>query len=131
LDKVPRGSRIAVITTASRCNNWNLTGFDHAPSLAIVRKSAFVNTEWDIAGEGGLMRPIYNEHFGYNSTPSDLLATHDKVCGGRTMEQILAGIPRSRFDYVWTFAPPGEDARTGWLSLVSAGPDERLYRIAR
>ena len=49
--EVPMGARIAVLAHSSECGVWPLAGRNHAPSLAIARRHAFVNTQWDIPGQ--------------------------------------------------------------------------------
>jgi len=127
LDQVPRGSRIAIMAWRSLCRGWTPAGFEHAPSLAIVRRHAFVNSQWDYAG-ANLMRPIYNAGRGFNAVPSNLIGGPRRACEGRPLGEMLALLPRDRFDYVWMFeaaAPAGPD----WLVPVARGPNGRLYRV--
>jgi hypothetical protein len=130
LDAVPKGARIAVIAERTLCNGWVLTGLDRVPSLAIVRISAFVNTQWDMADQQ-LMTPLYNKDVGYHAPPSNLLATPGNACEGRALGEILTTLPRKRFDYVWIFSRPAKDSRIAWLKLEAQTPDARLYRISR
>ncbi|HEX4181222.1 MAG TPA: hypothetical protein VHY32_10565 [Caulobacteraceae bacterium] len=126
LDAVPRGSRIAVMATPSYCESWQLHGREQLPSLAIIRREAFVNTEWDVSG-AQLMRPVYNEGRGFNDSTSSFLTGLHKSCQGRTLPVMLAALPRDRFDFIWVFdraVPP-----TPWLRPVFAGPHGRLYAI--
>ncbi len=125
LDTVPRGSRIAVLATTSLCNGWPMNGYDHLASLMIIRREAFVNTEWDIPG-ALLMRPIYNLDYSYNSSDSVIIDGERPGCG-QPVARRLAQIPQTRFDYVWIVNSP-ESA--SWLLPVGAGPHGRLYRIA-
>lgn len=125
LDSVPRGSRIAVMSSPTACEDWHLKGFDHLASLAIVRREAFVNTQWDIAGSQ-LLRPLYNRGRGFNDAISTRMAGKRSACDGTPLPQMLAGLPRDRFDYVWVF---DDAADAPWLRPVFAGPHGRLYRI--
>jgi hypothetical protein len=126
LDKVPRGARIAVLRSKSFCGPWVLSGLDHLASLAIIRREAFVNTQWDVAG-AQLMRPIYNLGYGFNSSESGLVNSQAKDCGD-PLATVLAGVPRDRFDYVWAI---GSEPQVPWLKPIAAGPDGHLYRIVR
>lgn len=125
LDGVPQGSRIAVMATPTGCEQWQLQGLDHLASLAIVRREAFVNTQWDIAGSQ-LMRPIHNQGRGFNEATTTRMVGRAAPCEGSTLASMLAALPRDRFDYVWVF-----DARADvpWLVPVHAGPHGRLYAI--
>lgn len=129
LNRVPVGSRIAVAAYRSACVGWTPSAFDHAPSLAIVRRRAFVNTEFDYAGSH-LLRPLYNAGRGFNGIPSNLVAGPRWPCDGRPLADLLEALPLDRFDYVWTFevTPP---AGTDWLEPVAAGPAGHLYRIRK
>jgi hypothetical protein len=128
LDPIPRGSRIAVIATPSYCESWQLHGREQLPGLAIVRREAFVDSEWDAAG-AQLMQPIYNLGRGFNDTTSTRLIGKRRSCQGRPLEVILSDLPQGRFDYVWAFDAPAPAVT--WLRLAYAGPHGRLYAIAR
>jgi hypothetical protein len=121
---------LTVIAERTLCNGWVLTGLDRVPSLAIVRISAFVNTQWDMADQQ-LMTPLYNKDVGYHAPPSNLLATPGNACEGRALGEILTTLPRKRFDYVWIFSRPAKYSRIAWLKLEAQTPDARLYRISR
>lgn len=130
LDQVPMGARIAVLSHSSECGTWPLAGRNHAPSLAIVRRHAFVTTEWDIPGQH-LMQPIYNAVYGFNDSRTVDLFNPMYGCPGFRVRRYLKYVPRDRFDYIWMWeveAPP--EARQ-WLNLVYAGPSSRLYAIAK
>lgn len=128
LDRVPRGARIAAFSYRGDCLGWAPSGLEHLPSLAIVRRSAFVNSEFAYAGQN-LMQPIYNRGRDFNGIPSNLIAGPVDPCGGRPLRVLLDALPRDRFDYVWLFdaVPPQGIA---WLQPVAAGPHGRLYRLA-
>jgi hypothetical protein len=126
LDQVPRGSRIAAFAPPTYCLSWQMRGFEHLPSMAIIRREAFVNTQWDTPG-AQLMRPIYNEAYGFNDAAS--VSVRGGRCGGKTMVDMLRALPRERFDYVWVFHAPMP--RVSWLRPVFAGPDGQLYAIVR
>jgi hypothetical protein len=126
LDQVPRGSRIAAFAPPTYCLTWQMRGFEHLPSIAIIRREAFVNTQWDTPG-AQLMRPIYNEAHGFNDAAS--VSVRGGRCGGKTMNDMLRMLPRDRFDYVWIFQAPVPE--TPWLRQVFSGPDGRLYAILR
>lgn len=124
LEQVPRGARIAVLRSESIDGPWVLSGLDHLASLAIIRREAFVNTQWDVAG-AQLMRPIYNRNHGFNSSGSGLVDCQSADCGDR-LDKVVAGVPRGRFDFVRAL---GYEAQAPWLMPVASGPDGHLYRI--
>lgn len=124
LDQVPQGARIAVLRSESICGPWVLSGLDHLASVAIIRREAFVNTQWDVAG-AQLMRPIYNRGHRFNSSESGLVNSQSEDCGS-PLATVLTQVPRSRFDFVWAI---GSEPKVAWLVPVAAGPDGHLYRI--
>ena len=129
LDHVERGARIAVLAPTRMFESWDNTGLSHVASLAIVRREAFVNTEWDIPGSQ-LMRPVYNAGQDFNSDKSTKLQMKAGK-EGRTVEDMLAKLPRSRFDYVWLFKTDvPQDQRQGFEEKFRNG-ESVLYAIAR
>ena len=130
LERVPMGARIAVLAHSSECGVWPLAGRNHAPSLAIVRRHAFVNTQWDIPGQH-LMRPIYNEGQGFNDSRSVELFNPVFGCPGFRVRTFLRYLPRERFDYVWIWEAEAPPAAFSWLIPVYTGPTARLYSIRK
>lgn len=124
LDQVPRGARIASFSPIRTCKRWWNDGLASLPGLAIVRRDAFVNSEWDIPGQQ-LMQPIYLRGTDYNSaTPLGR-----KGCWGPLLDDRLRDLPRDKFDFVWILrsAPKGSYP---WLVPVARGPQSVLYRVA-
>ncbi|MFN2473016.1 MAG: hypothetical protein ABR588_03725 [Sphingomicrobium sp.] len=129
LAHVPAGSRIAAFAPETICAEWPFSGHDHLASLAIGRRSAFVNTQWDIPG-ASWMRPIYNRGRGYNDeTSTKLASSRFPACYGPKLIDRLDHLPRDRFDYVWTFDEPVSVSRYPWLRPRSSGPSGTLYAI--
>ncbi|MFM7028130.1 MAG: hypothetical protein ACKOXK_05575 [Chakrabartia sp.] len=130
LNVVPMGARIAVLAHSSECGVWPLAGRNHAPSLAIPRRHAFVNTQWDIPGQH-LMRPIYNDGRGFNDSRSVELFNPAFGCPGFRVRTFLRYLPRDRFDYVWIWEAEAPAAALDWLTPVYTGPTSRLYAIRK
>ena len=130
LSVVPQGARIAVLAHSSECGVWPLAGRNHAPSLAIARRHAFVNTQWDIPGQH-LMRPIYNDGRGFNDSRSVELFNPAFGCPGFRVRTFLRYLPRDRFDYVWIWEAEAPAGALGWLTPVYTGPTSRLYAIRK
>ncbi len=128
LDQVPQGSRIAALAVTTYCGSWQMRGFEHLASLAIIRRDAFTNTQWDTPG-AQLMHPAYNKGRPFNELSSVTLGGGRAQCAGPSVVQSLAALPRDRFDYVWIFDQP--EQRLPWLRQVFHGPDGRLYAIRR
>jgi hypothetical protein len=127
LDRMPQGARIAVIAPLRTCKSWANEGYSHLPSLAIVRRDAFANSEWDIPGQQ-LMQPLAARGTGYNMATS--LALPGSDCSGKTVDALLTGLPRDRFDYVWMFKAQASPETGAWLKPVFRGPRGVLYAVA-
>lgn len=130
LNHVPMGARIAVLSHSTECGVWPLAGRNHAASLAIVRRHAFVNTEWDIPGQH-LMQPIYNAVYGFNDSRTVDLFNPAYGCPGFRVRRFMRLVPRDRFDYIWIWEAEAPPETKKWLNLVYAGPSSRLYAIAK
>ena len=130
LDKVPMGARIAVLGHSSECGVWPLGGRSHAASLAIPRRHAFVNTEWDIPGQH-LMQPIYNLGRGFNDAESAELFNPVYGCPGYRVRTFLRFLPRDRFDFVWIWEADAPPSALHWLIPLYTGPTSRLYAIRK
>ena len=123
IDRIPSGSRIAVLAYASGCEGWPMFGPDHIPSLAIPRRQAFVNTLWDQAG-AALVQPIYNRGLGFNGAGSGGVKKPGSLCVGEPLDNRLKTLPRDRFDFLWSFVGPVRGFRQ-----VAHGQRGILYRI--
>lgn len=130
LNNVPQGARIAVLAHSSECGVWPLAGRNHAPSLAVPRRHAFVNTLWDIPGQH-LMRPIYNDGVGFNNSKSVELFNPAFGCPGFRVRTFLRYLPKDRFDYVWIWEAEAPSAALQWLTPIYTGPTSRLYAIRK
>jgi hypothetical protein len=128
IDRLPRGARIFALTPDRNCESWPNNSLSHLPSLAIVRRDAYVNTEWDIPGQQ-LMRPIYARDLEFDVWAS--VAPRGTDCSGRDAGEALARLPRDKFDYVWIFAVPLPATGRGWLEPVFQGPRGTLYEVRR
>jgi hypothetical protein len=133
LQYIPRGARIANIAPERSCfNAWYNDSLKGVPSLAIVRRDAFVSSYWDIPGQQ-IMAPIYNPGTPYNGdlsfSPRGKTRPPGKVCSGVDFDQWLLNLPRDRFDFLWVFQADLPEPAPQWLELKYAGPNGRLYAI--
>lgn len=104
LKDVPRGASIAVLTRPPSCEQWRAPRVAHLGSLAIVRRDAFVNSQWDASGGQQLLTPLRARGTAFNADPSQYIEVAPGDCDGdlsATLAQRIAQIPRDRFDYVW------------------------------
>ncbi len=130
LDHVPKHARL-VSFVGTRCGLvWKMSRLEHLPAMALVRKRAFTNDQWDVAG-AQLLRSIYAEAPGYSRDASQMVVPNR--CAGevwRSMDQSLRGFPRRAFDYVWLIDPPPYDpALTRGLQPLWRNGTSILYRV--
>ncbi len=132
LDHVGRGSKIAVFLDFPCEVSWRRPRLDHLDSLAIVRRDAFTNGQWDVPG-AQLLTPLGAAGTPFNADPSQLVRRPD--CPADLRPQLarkIAAFPRDRFDYVWAI---GFDPETlpPYPGLTPLFADDRtvLYRIEK
>ena len=104
LKDVPRGASIAVLTRPPTCEQWRAPRVAHLGSLAIVRRDAFVNSQWDASGGQQLLTPLRARGTDFNADPSQYIEIAPADCDGdlsAALAQRIGQIPRDRFDYVW------------------------------
>ena len=104
----------------------------HLPAMAIVRRHAFSNDQWTMAG-AQLLRVRYRAGWPYIRDPTEVVTA--RRCAHeywRTLDTSLVTFPRDAFDYVWIIDPPRYD-ETLTLGLTEVWRDGRsvLYRVVR
>jgi len=134
LDHVPVGARLVSFVGRPCRTQWGTNKMEHLPALAIVRRHAFSNDQWEMAG-AQLMASVYPEgsrivrHFGRD--PSQMVT--EPTCKSQiwhTLNWSLANLPRDKFDYVWIIDPPPYDAQLlHGMTKIWAGGSNALYRI--
>lgn len=132
LGHVPMGARIAVFIEFPCDVPWRRMRIDHIDGMAVVRRNAFTNAQWDVPG-AQLLKPLGALGTAYNSDPSQLVRAPN--CPKDLRPQLAARIsdfPRDRFDYVWAigFRP---ETLPPWPGLRPLFADDRtiLYRIEK
>jgi len=106
LDHVARGSRVAVIARYPCPALWRRWRIEHMGSIALLRRDAFVNSQWDVPG-AQLLRPLAARGTDWNADPSQFLG--GRVCENDMHAEFrdrIKDIPRDRFDYVWLLDIP-------------------------
>ena len=131
LDHVPRGARLVTFVGRTCREPWAMSRLLHLPGLAIVRRHAFSNDQWTMAG-AQLLDVHYWAGWPFIRDPTEVVTV--RRCGGevwRTMNRALATFPREAFDYVWLIQPPPHDPRlTEGLQPVWRNGRSVLYRVA-
>lgn len=131
LDHIPHGARLVTFVGSNCIDPWAHRRESHLSALALVRRSAFSNDQWRLAGSTPItvIAPGLGK---YDTDPSQLVLL--EPCPIQTdfmtMNGALAGLPRDRFDYVWLINPPPFDPglTAGMQPLWRNGTDI-LYRI--
>jgi hypothetical protein len=134
LNKIPKGSRILALRIYDCAPpQWkNDFEYNHLADMAIVRRNAFVNTQWHVPGAQPLL-PIYNQDTAFGSDPSQYV--WDGPCappGGQILATVLKVFPRDRFDYLWLLRA---DLRTTQvpsdLRTIYKDKQTTLYKIQK
>lgn len=132
LDHVPRGARIFAMAAVPCLNQWDARRMEHLGAFGIVRREAFVNGQWTLAG-AQLLTIHYPQAEGFTSDPTQMLMP--ARCRQRDsygLDEALAKLPRHAFDYVWLIdLPPERWPSDPGLRLQWHGETGILYRILR
>jgi hypothetical protein len=128
IDAMPRG--VAVLTLVARpCGDvWGGQRLDALPGMAVVRRDAFVNTNWALAGQQ-LLHVRYAAAGAYRVDPSQQMGGCSAT--GPDFTNAISGFPRGAFGYVWTIGFPPGAAKAGDLRVVWSNGRSALYRVAR
>ena len=132
LDHVPRGARMLSFVGEVCQQGWFMHRLHHLPGMAIVRREAFSNDQWVMAG-AQLLRVRFREARPFLSDPSQLVtSTKCPRESYRTVPQVMALLPRDAIDYVWMIQPPRFDPRlTEGLRPIWRSGRSVLYRVER
>ena len=132
LNHIPRGAKVVSFAGRSCIEPWGMTRLHHLPAMGIVRRHAFANDQWTMAG-AQLLNANYPPGGRFVRDPTQIVSEHK--CRGEwwlTINQSLALFPREGFDYVWLIDPPPYDPRlTAGLTPVWRDGSSVLYRVER
>jgi hypothetical protein len=110
--------------------SWQSPRVYHLPSMASVRRDAFVNTQWQIDGLQ-LLKVRYAAARPFDGDPSEIVTLACDHPGARRLDAAIATFPRPAFDYLWLLeTPPGAWPHDPALALVWSNGNSALYRIA-
>ena len=99
LEHIEVGSRLAVLVW-DECEQWSLRRSDHLGAIATVRKEAYTNDHWPMAGST-LMKVRYPQAGWYQRDPSQIVRDPGCRHEGWAVRAALANLPRGAFDYLW------------------------------
>jgi hypothetical protein len=126
---MPEGSRVITLTGMTCRAYWPLLRNSHIGAMVVVRRDGFSNDQWVIEGMN-LMDLQYTRAGYFAADPSQLVRPnhcHDAI--HRTVDQSLAALPRSDFDFVWLVdVPPYDRSLVAGMTPVWRGPGSILYR---
>ena len=130
LRHVPHGARLVSFVGRNCREPWAMSRLLHLPGMAIVRRRAFSNDQWTMAG-AQLLDVHYWPGWPFIRDASEVVTY--RPCRGevwRTMNQALFSFPRDAFDYVWLIQPPPYDPRlTQGLQPIWRNGRSVLYRV--
>lgn len=131
LNHVPEGARLASFTGTNCRQPWAMSRLEHLSGLAIVRRRAFSNDQWSMAG-AQLLTVLHPEGGRFARDPSQMVTPLQ--CRGEywlSMDNTLRRLPRQAFDYIWLIQPPRHDpALTEGLDPIWRNGSSVLYRIS-
>ena len=129
LDHVRPGSRVVALVENACRDSGAPERIYHLPSLAVVRRQAFVNDQFELPG-AQLLTVRYTGARPFIQDPSQIVTP--RRCGGwRTRAQALARLPFGGFDHLWLIDVP----RASWpvdprLTLRWSDGDSAVFDAA-
>ena len=130
LAHVPHGARLVSFVGRTCREPWAMSRLLHLPAMATVRRHAFSNDQWTMAG-AQLLEVHYWPGWPFIRDATQVVTR--RRCGGevwRTIDESLATFPRHAFDYVWLIEPPAYDLRlTRGLQPIWRSGRSVLYRV--
>lgn len=126
IEHIDHGKRVLVLISLPCFREWRSDRMEHIGSLAVVRRSSFVNGQWAMAG-AQLMTIRYRNGQPFVGDPSQML--RPRQCYTMRDQLNLALQEHDAFDYLWLAnMPPGKwPSHPQWQRLWS-GPTTILYR---
>jgi hypothetical protein len=127
---IPRGARVFSLVNLSCMSRPYANRMDHLSALAIGRREAFVNGQWEMPG-AQLLRITYRVPGGLGGDPSQIVRPpHCRQRGTSHYPQVLAQLPRGAFDYLWLIDfPANEWPRDPGFEPVWTTTRGALYRM--
>lgn len=133
LDHIPRGARVVAFVGETCADPWAISRMSHLPAYATIRRAAFANDQWELAGSA-LLRVDAPAMGRFALDPSQKVVPGP--CGTKpdlfALDDSLRSVPREAFDYVWLIAPSPFDPRLlAGTTPVWRNGTSGLYKIDR
>ena len=131
LDHLPRGARLVSFVGETCHNQWTMSRLEHLPALAMVRREAYTNDQWSMAG-AQLLTVRYRAADHYAHDPSQIVtAVQCPREFWRPIDRSLAHFPRDAFDYVWLIRVPPYDRalEQGLVPVWRGAGTSALFRV--
>ena len=129
LNHVPKGARLLSLVGSACGQPWHSERLDHIPAFAIIRREAFSNDQWAMAG-AQLLTIKKADAPGFVEDPAQFVTATKCRPDWRTLDDAVRTFPRAAFDWLWLLDRPA-DARldeAGLEKVWTNGPDS-LYRV--
>lgn len=126
VEAIPRGAAVLTLVDRPCKTAWSTERLDHLPSLAIVRRDAFVNDQWDIES-AQLIRVRHDAARPYAADPSQIVYPEHCRPEGSDFGTAIREFDRAAFDFVWTIGFP--PAALPGLTPIWSNRRSALYRV--
>lgn len=129
VDHIPYDARVATLVW-DKCVRWRLNRNTHFGSMATIRKEAFSNDQWPLAGSS-LLTVHYPAAGPFEFDPSQIVLDGGCPDRGWSIQNAFAVLPRGAFDYLWLIdVPPIPPARLeGWARVWASDNSVLLKRV--
>lgn len=131
LPHIPKGSRVVAFIAPPCPRGWNVPRIVHLPSMAIVRRDAFANDQFDMPGAQLVeVGPSIPRAFAYHSSEQVRLPGCDRP--EPLLSDRIAELPRDSFDQLWLLGvDPANRPKEKWLKPLWFDERSVLYAIVR
>ncbi|HUG45300.1 MAG TPA: hypothetical protein VMK31_02155 [Sphingomicrobium sp.] len=129
LEHLPMGARVVSLVALPCDDFWALPRNTHLGGMVIVRRHGFSNDQW-IAEGTNLLQLRHRAAGEFAADPSQIVRPSACDAERRSIEEALASLPASAFDYLWLIDPPAFDRQLlGKAMPVWVGEGSALYRL--
>ena len=131
LDHIPKGSRVVALVAPDCPRGWSGSHITSLASMAIVRRDAFVNAQFEMPGAQLVaVSPSIPRGFAYGT--GSLVRLPDCDRPEPELAERIVQIPYDSFDYVWLLGVgPRDRPSIPQLHLVWSNDQNAVYSIIR